>query len=809
MIIEEVRLAPFGGFSDRRYCFKPGLNVVLGPNEAGKSTLVNALFAALFLPPDLRKNSEDWKSFLVRCLPHPGGDTARVSLRFTDRSGERCTYSCSWGEIKEARLLLESGAEINNLAEIRERLQKALCYGRGTYQAVLFARQDEMERTLERLRVDGEASRTVSKILRKAVIEAGGVSLEELEAAIAKAHEELLQNWDLERDGPKNNRGIDNPYQRGVGCLLGAYYESETLRRRLQQARDLEKEYSDLAGQLEETVAKKKQITGRLQEMLNLEDDIRRRGELEPKLQLLEHKISDKKDLLVRWPAAVGSITQLQKHLEKERLRLATLQGELQKAKEQLAARQQRELLHKARPIHDQIIEKEKELSELAKISDADLHYLKDKQKKASELRAVVGAMKLKVHFTTRNPQQLKVTLGLEQPEIKEIEQEAFFEGAGRLLLESADWSLELQSGEGDVEALLCEIREAEKSLADRLKSLALKDLAAAESTLGRRKNLEREWEGLGARLEGLLGDISFSELEHEVSLLPAEREMRDPQVIQNEIIALSRSIAVEENTLTVEQEKIEEWAAEHGSPEELAGRLGELEREAGKVTAELKTLALLPEGFASADEFMARLKELRKLKESLQGAVVSLQFELEKVRNELPEESAEELEEAFRLSETALIRLKEEARALLVVAAEVQALKEELDSDTFEPLARSFARYLGPVTGGRYTTAELDGVVPGSIVRAAGEPLPVELLSTGTAGGVALALRLAVAEYLLEDAAGFMVMDDPLVNLDPERKAQAAEVLQEFAREKQLIITTCDPATAELLGGNIMKMTL
>jgi len=25
-----------------------GLNVVLGPNEAGKSTLVNALFAALF-----------------------------------------------------------------------------------------------------------------------------------------------------------------------------------------------------------------------------------------------------------------------------------------------------------------------------------------------------------------------------------------------------------------------------------------------------------------------------------------------------------------------------------------------------------------------------------------------------------------------------------------------------------------------------------------------------------------------------------------------------------------------------------------
>jgi exonuclease SbcC len=51
------------------------------------------------------------------------------------------------------------------------------------------------------------------------------------------------------------------------------------------------------------------------------------------------------------------------------------------------------------------------------------------------------------------------------------------------------------------------------------------------------------------------------------------------------------------------------------------------------------------------------------------------------------------------------------------------------------------------------------------------------------------------------------MIMDDPLVYLDPERKAQAAAVLQEFARKKQLIVTTCDPATADLLGGNIIRL--
>ena len=77
MIIEELQLNPFGGVKEALYRFEPGLNVLLGPNEAGKSTLVNALFAVLFLPPDVRKSSRDWKEFLGRCLPHPAATPLR------------------------------------------------------------------------------------------------------------------------------------------------------------------------------------------------------------------------------------------------------------------------------------------------------------------------------------------------------------------------------------------------------------------------------------------------------------------------------------------------------------------------------------------------------------------------------------------------------------------------------------------------------------------------------------------------------------------------------------------------------------
>ncbi len=45
---------------------------------------------------------------------------------------------------------------------------------------------------------------------------------------------------------------------------------------------------------------------------------------------------------------------------------------------------------------------------------------------------------------------------------------------------------------------------------------------------------------------------------------------------------------------------------------------------------------------------------------------------------------------------------------------------------------------------------------------------LPLDLLSAGTRDVLSLAVRLGMAAYSLEGNDGFLVMDDPLVNLDP-----------------------------------------
>lgn len=73
--------------------------------------------------------------------------------------------------------------------------------------------------------------------------------------------------------------------------------------------------------------------------------------------------------------------------------------------------------------------------------------------------------------------------------------------------------------------------------------------------------------------------------------------------------------------------------------------------------------------------------------------------------------------------------------------------------------------------------------------------------LSRGTAEALYLALRLGLVSQLGDVGPGLpLLMDDVLVNLDPERRRGAAAAVAELARERQIVLFTCHPDTAELL---------
>ncbi len=87
-------------------------------------------------------------------------------------------------------------------------------------------------------------------------------------------------------------------------------------------------------------------------------------------------------------------------------------------------------------------------------------------------------------------------------------------------------------------------------------------------------------------------------------------------------------------------------------------------------------------------------------------------------------------------------------------------------------------------------------------IIDRAGERTPFTELSDGTVGLVYLCLRAGLVEELR--AAGGaelpVLMDDVLTNLDPERRAGAAEVIADLATRHQVLYFTCHPEQVEAL---------
>ena len=80
MKIKKITLHPFAGVINKTFEFESGLNVVLGDNEAGKSTLVKALIMVLF--ETTKQTPAKEKTLLENFLPAGGGDIVAVDLEF-------------------------------------------------------------------------------------------------------------------------------------------------------------------------------------------------------------------------------------------------------------------------------------------------------------------------------------------------------------------------------------------------------------------------------------------------------------------------------------------------------------------------------------------------------------------------------------------------------------------------------------------------------------------------------------------------------------------------------------------------------
>lgn len=136
---------------------------------------------------------------------------------------------------------------------------------------------------------------------------------------------------------------------------------------------------------------------------------------------------------------------------------------------------------------------------------------------------------------------------------------------------------------------------------------------------------------------------------------------------------------------------------------------------------------------------------------------------------------------------------------AVLRIASHLlESTRETFQRERQPSLIQSAGKYFEKLTLGRYTKVEaVVGEQDLVVFESNGSRKSVGGLSRGTAEQLYLSMRFALIEEYSRNAEPMpVVMDDVLVNFDPERAQAAANVIAELSSRFQVLMLTCHPQT-------------
>jgi len=154
---------------------------------------------------------------------------------------------------------------------------------------------------------------------------------------------------------------------------------------------------------------------------------------------------------------------------------------------------------------------------------------------------------------------------------------------------------------------------------------------------------------------------------------------------------------------------------------------------------------------------------------------------------------------------ETLVEQLRSNARewSILTLARHLlERARSKYEAERQPDVLKHAQAFLRTVTDGRYTTLISPlGTHNVTIVGKDGGHKSPEQLSRGTQEQLYLALRFGLIRQFGENAEPLpVVVDDILVNFDPERERRAAKALADLAKTNQVLVFTCHPSTVALL---------
>jgi len=702
MHIRRLCLRDFGKFAKLDVEFGRGLNIVRGPNEAGKTTLQRAISSALLDRPTGKNAEQDYRAWGAERM-------------------YRLELDCQLSDGRDVRLIKDYESKTHELSSsqgvdssrkaLDEFAEKAL----GTRSLKVFESTACIDQDAMPNLDAGRAE--IAQQMQAILVGGGDVSLDQAISRLERKIGDLEKGW--------RTHAPVSPGPMG------------TLRQRIEAADEKLARVQSEVSRLEAARERLSDLRARLSEL---------QRELVPKTNALQVH-----ETRIALQASLAELTRAEEELEGRLAKLGESDRQKQDALDaiaDLAALQHLEDHDRKslRQIHQNLILAEAKAQGRAE----DVARLEQRQaqvKPTHPRRRTEAVMLTVLGFALGLAGLFSLAMG-SQPWIRALGIAGavfgvllFLGGLGWLartaLRKSEDLQSELQQARHLQEDAAAEAARVRDELGKKVQALGYEKWEQVEEGFQRLDALNRQLSEVAARREGLLRTRETIE-DVEAQRKQASRQRRDAQ------------------------EKLVEFAAIPAlnlvAYEALSKEVAELQREQQSNEREQLGLQGTLEGGTFGLEDLLRLQEE---KAALEEEFKRLEF--------------------WHGSYELALQVMREARS-----GAMRTVRDEM--------APRMGRYLQRLTAGRYSQVQVDESLEPVLVHPSKQAGPIEMgeMSQGTRDQLYLSARLALCDVLFGDRRPPIIMDDPFVKFDPERRAAALALCKELGRDRQFILFTC-----------------
>ena len=790
MKIKSISTEQFAGLQDTDLKFSDGMNVIIGENESGKSTVADLIYRSLFEQAKTGKRSDIYQYYFTKNANGRNADYADGTIVFETEEG---TYRLKkeWDESGTCTLTLPDGTRIRNAEEIDSILKEALKYQDGVYKEIVFASQKMGHTAAESIVRELSKNNTrdgLLSTLTQTAMETGGVSIDKIEKQIQEKLEMLGFRWDISADLPEQGvkRGIQNPWsiKKGNEGILSAYYAMKTVEKNKNDAKEAELALESANTQLRRLKDDKEKAAKQHTEFLKYKGLLKNRLLLREAITNFNADYKKLDEVKRDWPK-----------IEEE-------YKEVMEAKERLMLAENHSLYTSILRAETEFTECKNALSELKEVRNETVKKARILENNISDFRNQLNGLNLIAKIRTYGDtvaEYIPTSTG----EAKTIEDGDINVKEAATIRVPGVIDIQLVPEGIDADAIKKALDKATEEYESILKPYDAQDVSELEQIYDTYDNANRRLILSEQNYKSAIKDLDWESIKSLEKEVPEDIE--DPAVLKK-LHTQKYGRRNMDQVLGGLSSVLQGYSSDYQSKEELQKRIDQVFADLEKKEKELNESDDVPTAFL-------QIKDSEEYDKKLADAVDRIKKEEDWTQNKvleatraLGEKSAEEYEEELQQLKDVFEARKAEYMRWKHIQSVFIKVKEAAKGNPVEDIEKKFKEYLDVLTEGRLAVASIDDKI--SVKLTSGKhAMTYDILSEGTKDTIALAFRLAMLEHLFPEGNGMAVFDDPFTDMDPKRTKQACALIQKFAENNQVIFITCDDKYKEMLKGQYIPM--